>query len=401
MEWITIGYSLVMIVMDAGERRRRLAVRHFLASPGPNVVDVARSLTGFHSTDPTTVYLSARARLPGFSREDLEVALYEKRSLVRMLGMRRTLFVVPAEMEVALRHGCALKYLAAERRRLETLLMDQHGLDEDWLEGVLTRTRNALMELGEAGAIELTQLVPGLGKKLSFGEGKKWGGQVSVSTRVLFLLATGGEIIRARPRGTWVSGQYRWAPRQSWLAEAPAEMTPGEARRLLARHWLASFGPGSFDDLKWWSGWGVGDTREALNAVGAVEVQLDNAAGYVLPDDLEPAAPVAPWAALLPALDPTPMGWKDRGWYLGAHRHELFDRSGNIGPSVWLNGRIVGGWTQYEDGDIGVELLETVTTDEMSLIEAEAASLRIWLEGDVVTPRFRTPLEERLGKQPR
>jgi len=401
MDRATVGYCLFMVVMDAAERRRRLAVRHFLAAPGPNVVDVARDLGGMHSTDPTTVYLSARARLSGFCREELEAALYEERSLVRVLGMRRTLFVVPAEMEVALRQGCALKYLAAERRRLVTLLMDQHRLDEEWLEGVLARTRNALMELGEAGATELTELVPELGKKLSFGEGKKWGGQFGLSTRVFFLLATSGEIIRARPRGTWVSGQYRWSPRRSWLTDESTEMTPPESRTLLARRWLRGFGPGSFDDLKWWSGWGVRDTRDALAAVGAVEVQLDDATGYVLPDDLGLTAPVAPWAALLPGLDPTPMGWKDRDWYLGAHRHELFDRSGNIGPSVWLNGRIVGGWTQHEDGDIGVGLLETVTTDEMSLIEAQAASLQTWLEGDVVTPRFRTPLESRLGKQPR
>jgi hypothetical protein len=397
----TVGYSVWMVVMDAAERRRRLAVRHFLAAPGPNVVDVAGDIGGLHATDPTTVYLSAKARLAGFSREDLDAALYEERSLVRMLGMRRTLFVVPAELEVALRQGCASKYLAAERRRLVPLLVDQHRLGEEWLEEVLARTRNALMELGEAGAAELTELVPELGKKLSFGENTKWGGQFGLSTRVLFLLATGGEIVRARPRGTWLSGQYRWAPRDSWLKCESTEMTPREARVMLARRWLTGFGPGSLDDLRWWTGWGVGDTRDALAAAGAVEVQLDDATGYVLPDDLELTEPVAPWAALLPALDPTPMGWKDRGWYLGAHRHELFDRSGNVGPTVWLNGRIVGGWTQHGDGDIDLELLEKVTSDERSLIEAEAASLQTWLNGAVVTPRFRTPLEHRLRKQQR
>ena len=36
--------------------------------------------------------------------------------------------------------------------------------------------------------------------------------------------------------------------------------------------------------------------------------------------------------ALLPALDPTPMGYVERDWFLGPHAPALFDRSGNIGP---------------------------------------------------------------------
>ncbi|HEX6390519.1 MAG TPA: M48 family metalloprotease, partial [Solirubrobacteraceae bacterium] len=38
----------------------------------------------------------------------------------------------------------------------------------------------------------------------------------------------------------------------------------------------------------------------------------------------------------------------------------LFDRSGNIGPTVWCDGRIVGGWAQRTDGEIALALLEDV-----------------------------------------
>ena len=41
-------------------------------------------------------------------------------------------------------------------------------------------------------------------------------------------------------------------------------------------------------------------------------------------DDLEFPGDVAPVATLLPALDPTPMGWQERDWFLGQHRSALF-----------------------------------------------------------------------------
>ena len=43
-------------------------------------------------------------------------------------------------------------------------------------------------------------------------------------------------------------------------------------------------------------------------------------------------APTAgPGLALLPVLDPTVMGWKERDFYLGGHGPALFDRNGNAG----------------------------------------------------------------------
>ena len=101
--------------------------------------------------------------------------------------------------------------------------------------------------------------------------------------------------------------------------------------------------------------------------------------------------------ALLPALDPTVMGWKERTWYLGDHQAQLFDRNGNAGPTVWLDGRIVGGWAQRPDGSVAVELLEGLPPEARERVSAEAERTRAWLDGTVVTPRFRTPLERRLA----
>jgi hypothetical protein len=100
---------------------------------------------------------------------------------------------------------------------------------------------------------------------------------------------------------------------------------------------------------------------------------------------------------LLPALDPAPMGWQERTWYLGAHRAACFDRSGNIGPTVWSDGRIVGGWAQRKDsGEVVVRLLEDIGAEAEAAVHAEAQRLRAWVGDARVTPRFRTPLEREL-----
>ena len=79
--------------------------------------------------------------------------------------------------------------------------------------------------------------------------------------------------------------------------------------------------------------------------------------------------------ALLPGLDPTVMGRKERSWYLGEHVSELFDRNGNASPTVWANGQVVGGWARRSDGEIVIELLEPVATELDSMIQGERARL--------------------------
>ncbi len=382
------------------QRRARLGIRHHLATPGPDVVAVAADLVGLHSSYPPTVYLAARARCSGDVGAALDAALYEDRALVRILGMRRTMFVVPAADAPLLHHGCASAYAPAQRRRLIAMVEDQ-GIADDgaaWVDAAAAATVAALERRGEATANELRDEVEALRQQIMFGKGKTWGSQVGVSTRILFLLATAGTILRARPRGSWVSSAYRWALTERWLGAPLPAVDPAEARATLAGRWLATFGPARFEDLKWWTGWTVTNTRKALAAIGTVDVTLDDGDGIALPGDLDTLESPAPWVRFLPELDPTTMGWKVRDWYLGPHRTALFDRNGNAGPTVWHDGRIVGGWTQRPDGEVAYRILEDVGSDATALIEAEAERLRTWL-GEIRVPRhFVIPLQADLTR---
>jgi hypothetical protein len=210
------------------------------------------------------------------------------------------------------------------------------------------------------------------------------------------VLAAEGRVVRGRPRGSWVSGQYRWSVIDAWLPGGVPEWSVPAAQAELVRRWLAAFGPGTLADLKWWTGLPAGQVKRAVAAAGVAEVDLDGTTGLVLADDLEPVAAPEPWVALLPSLDPTVMGWAGRDFYLGGHRPALFDRNGNAGPTVWWDGRVVGGWAQRRDGEVVVRLLEDPGTEAAAAVQAAAADLAAWLGPVRVTPRFRTPLEREL-----
>ncbi|HEX2375472.1 MAG TPA: winged helix DNA-binding domain-containing protein [Actinomycetota bacterium] len=381
------------------ERRARLGLRHHLAAPARSgVVEAARDLVGLHATDPATVYLAARVRMAVPEVAAVERALYEDRELVRILGMRRTMFVEPVELMPVVQAACT-DAIAVQQRRLLVDMIGGAGMADDpaaWIEEVETAAVKALEARGGATATEVAQDDPRLAQQIVVAEGKPYEGRQSVVTRILLLLAADGRIVRGRPRGSWVSGQYRWSVIGAWLPDGAGPWLIHDAQAELVRRWLTSFGPATIADVKWWTGLPMGQVRRAVAAAGAVEVDLDGAPGLVLADDLDPVPAPGPWAALLPALDPTTMGWAGRDFYLGPHRPVLFDRNGNAGPTIWWDGRVVGGWAQRRSGELVLRLLEDVGADATTAIEADAARLADWLGPARVTPRFRTPLEREL-----
>jgi hypothetical protein len=387
--------------IDAAERRARLGVRHRLALPNrtDDVAEIVRSLVVLHATDPATVFLSVGARSHTAAPAHVEKALYDERTLLRMLAMRRTMFIAPVELVPVLQASCG-DALAEKQRRVYSRFIEQAGVVEGdvraWLAEVEDETHQALLARGAATGAQLSKEVPRLRTQVDPAPGKAYSRPTSITTWVLVILGVEGRIVRGRPNGSWTSSQYTWAPVESWLPAGVATMSADRARAELVRQWLYAFGPAPVSDIKWWTGWTLGEVRKTLARLDVVEVDLDGVTGLLLANDEEPVSTPEPWAALLPALDPTPMGWQSRDWYLGAYGPNLFDRNGNVGPTVWWNGRIVGGWAQRKDGEIVYRLLEDVGADAEAMIETEAVRMSTWF-GDVrAIPRFRTPLEREL-----
>ena len=183
----------------------------------------------------------------------------------------------------------------------------------------------------------------------------------------------------------------------NWLGGEFVAIDRAVAEDEVLRYWLRSFGPGTEVDIKWWTGWPVTRVRRALSRVGAVEVELDDDVGFLLENDTQAEGLDDARVELLPSLDPTTMGWKQRDWYLGDLGDRLFDRNGNAGPTIWAGGRVIGGWTQRSDGEIAYEILGDVSAETTNLVESAVDDLTDWM-GDInVTARFRSPHDRELA----
>ncbi len=363
---------------------------------------VARAVGVLHATDPATVYLSVLARSAASTLTDVSAALYDDRSLLRMMGMRRTLFVVPRELSPTVHHAAASRVAATMRRRLLTELavaptdpplpQDPEELSR-WLEDTVATAEQVVARLGVASGAQIGAAAPRLRTAILPRTTKKYDVRRTITSMVLALMGAEGRIVRSRPLGSWTSRQHTWEASTAWWPEGLPPLEEPIARARLVEQYVARFGPVTEADVAWWTGWPLGLTRVALAALPLVET----GAGVVLAHDAEPVPDVPPVAALLPALDPTPMGWKDRGWFLPADSRALYDSFGNVGPTVWWAGEVVGGWAVDPGGAIRWRLVEDRGAEAAEAVAAAAARLERRLEGVVVVPSFRTPLERELS----
>ena len=210
-----------------------------------------------------------------------------------------------------------------------------------------------------------------------------------------------GRIVRGTPTGAWTSRHHRWEPISGWWPQGLPLIDRARAQQDHARRWLERFGPAKIDDLQWWTGWNKTTTRHALARLAIEEVDLHGEPGIMLAssgenDDFLADAP-SPTATLLPALDPTPMGWKARDWFLAIDPRYIYDRTGNIGPTLWWDGEIIGSWAIIPDGRIMTKVIADRGVEAHTAIDQVATQLHGRLGGTVVTPAVRTPLEQALA----
>jgi hypothetical protein len=371
-----------------------------------DVVQITRDIVALHATIATGLYLSLWARVPGFQPGMLADALYERRCLARVLCMRTTLHVVPSD-EVPLflqAYGDQVGRRAPAEHQIDLLLVQAGLCEEEEAGAVLEKLHgqvlDVLAESGPSTVREISQAVPELEAKIRHSVGKPYEGEFSVGSRLIPSMCVQGLLIRARPRGSWRSNLYEYAALSEWLPDVDLDpVAPEEARTWLVRRYLSAFGPATFEDIRWWTGFTKGETEQALLPLKheVVEVVIEGLgeAYLMMAEDaqrLDGNAPAdTPYISFLPALDPYIMGYPDRRRFLAPeHNAKVFDRAGNAMPTIWVNGQVVGAWGQRKNGEVVYGVFEEENEEELTLLEAEAQRLESYLGGEYLPLRTHT-----------
>ncbi len=385
------------------QRRARLVHRQLLGGAGPtSAEDISAALLGLHATTASTVHLSAWARNPAISPEAVEAALYERRTLVKQLCMRRTLFVLTRPQLAAAVGAVGLRVAASERTNMLRDLRREDGPadPEGWIEAAAA----AVVERLDGRMLTSSQLraeLPDLDISIEIARGKAYGGPSPMLPRMLNHLAARGLVVRGESDAPWHQSRPRWTSMRSWLGEELPSTTAADGHRQLIEGWLRTYGPGTETDLVWWLGSTKTAVRAALAELEVAAVALDSGeTGYLMADDLAEVDAPEPRALLLPALDPTIMGYKQRDFYLGDYAADLFDATGNGGQSAWWDGRIVGGWVQHAGtGQIEVVPLESLPAGATAALAARADELRAWFGEARPVVGFPSPMMRERGRR--
>ncbi len=382
------------------ERRRRLARRHRLAAEHriDDVAGLADDLVALHSSDPVTVFLSVGQRMAHPSIEAIERALYDDRSVVRHHAMRRTLWVMTPDVAAVANASSTRKIAAAERKKLIGWVGEVVGPDAAgaWIADGIAAIEALLDRDGEITTRQIGVELPELAIPLELGAGTRHPVTSSAHPRLVLQAAFEGRLVRTRPR-SWTASEYRWQRLDRWLGRSIEGPDVATASAALVDRYLRRFGPATETDLRWWTGWTATQTRAAVAAVDAERVDLDGTVAFVAAGDAVTTPESAPWVALLPGLDPTVMGWKERSFMLEpAVEARVFDRWGNSGPVVMVDGMIIGGWVQRPDGEIALDLVIPPDARAIRLIEREVDRLRALVGDDRFRFRFPSPNQKQL-----
>ncbi len=379
-------------------RWNQLRKQSLLDEKPRNFYQVVKEQLGLHSTDYWTPYLSVWSRIGSYDANEMFESIDNGRNLVRTHAFRTTIHLMHIDnLSVILSAtGPALfNAYRADRYRKMNLLSDKQ------IEDMLSQVRIAL-EDGPLQTSELKKIVPNVGEH--------------VRSALLMLMAR-GEVVRARAKHAR-SNLTSYALLDRWVKGFKLEIVEEqEAISNVIQSHLARFGPASVDDIAWW----LKQTKTSVKNVLAeldediVRLETGGTERFMWKEDMEVAAsleaPSEDFVWFLPYEDHFLKAFIDRTPFMSEDiQNRLFpvDRkmfwpsnpdakvrmpskgmraTGEVRPSIWLNGQVAGRWEMDDDGDqkrVVTSLYTKATKQQKTLVEQVRGQLEEFINSSLM-----------------
>lgn len=322
---------------------RRLA-RHHLLDPAPasGLVQVASDICGVHAQVAASSELMLGLRVREVTRQDVRDALSRGRTLVKTVGLRGTLHLLPAE-EVPLWMAANRLRIPAEERRLA-----RAGLGHGELHAVI----EAIGQIVGREPIsrpdldrELESRVGGWAVKTNQG----WMGTYRNWPLALGLAAALGHVCYGPGEG----GRSTFVRLPDWSGWR--EVDPFEGGRFALRRFLFAYGPSTQAEFSRWFAIEPAITRRLFESLRdeLSEVDVEGTLRWILRSDLDSSAEPAPDAVhLLPHFDVYVVGSHPRSRLMETGSPVAAVSPGTAAPFAVLlvGGRVGGVWERRPRG---------------------------------------------------
>jgi uncharacterized protein YcaQ len=340
-------------------------------SKSNKILQIVDDICGLHATGTLEPYLTLFTRMENFKKEDLDNELYIKKSLGRIRGMRKTLFILTKEM-IPIVHT-VIKYQTVKRdnKYLEIRDINREQYDE------LAKEIINLLTIKEMSTTEIKKLIK-TEKDLS---------------AVISVMCDEMLILRGKPISSWKDRRLFYAPFKQYFPDIKLnDFDESKATTKLINKYIRNYGPVTETDIVWWLGISKGKVRSSLNhlsdtietvKVGNLEYDyLINKSEIKTIENIELNS--HPTVNILPGLDPYIMGYKNRERYINyAYYNFIFDRSGNGTTTILLDGIVNGVWDIVSKPEplIKFHIFEEVNSSIYDLIELECKRMGKFITG--------------------
>jgi hypothetical protein len=368
----------------------RLAAHHLTGRLADRAMPTAAGRCGIQNSPPGSAVLALHARVRGVTRDGMDRAVGEEKSLLQTWSMRGAPFYVPTAdapvftagvlppSEGALRH-----FLSGVVPALDTLglgVTEAVELIAAEIRDVLAGRRLAINELGAELAERIAAGLPKGRRDAWAAEGPYAPGQPLGEAVVHFCL-----------RILMLQGVVCFAPRagnkapfvlvDEWLGDPLPDIDPDAARAELVRRYLRCYGPSTRADFAAWAGVQAGDVGPWWDPVEDELTPVEHpgegrGTTWIRTEDLDAlrSPPTPRGVRLLPPRDPYTQ-LRDRETIVDKKYHrDVWKTVGEPG-TVLADGRIAGTWRPRKNGrklTVAVTPFGSLPARHRKLLEEEA-----------------------------